>query len=199
MAKALFTPTQIVAKGNELALKTGREPSASDIHKAFDNKGKYSRIKEIWENREQASNQTFPAREIALPDEIRTRTDAVIEQMHQNMVLIISDAVSNAQAAHNRQMVLAERDWQNQVGLLREEIEHLNTVLEEREQEISDISAELSRQRSAKPAARKQLSKAKPPAQKSQRPPSRTAPLEHPKRQGHSLEPQPAPEQGPSR
>ena len=143
--------------------------------------------------------KTSTAPDIALPDEIQTRTGVAIEQMRQSMASIISDAVSNAQAAHNRQMVLAERDWQNQSSHLQREIEYLNKVLEEREQEINEFSAELSRKQSAKPAARKQPSTAKPSAQKSQRPPSRTSPLENPKLRDPLPEPQPAPEQAPTR
>lgn len=199
MAKALYTPTQIVAKGNELACEIGREPSAWEVHKALGGKGNPGRVKDIWENRKAGATKTAPTHDIALPDAIQTRTGVVIEQMHQSMASIISDAVSNAQAAHNRQMVLAERDWQNQTSHLQREIDYLNKVLEEREQEINDISAELSRKQSAKPAARKQPLTAKPSAQKSQRPPSRTTPLENPKHRDPLPEPQPAPEQAPSR
>ena len=198
MAKALYTPTQIVAKGNELTQELGREPSAWEVHKALGGKGNLNRIKDIWENRTADVAQISPTQDIPLPHEIQIRTGVVIEQMRNSMASIISDAVSTAQAAHNRQMVLAERDGQNQVSQLQQEIEYLNKVLEEREQEISAVSAELSRKQSAKPAARKQPPRAKPPARKSQRPPSRTAPLETPKRQDPSIEPRPAPEQGPS-
>jgi hypothetical protein len=145
MAKALHTPTQIIAKGKALALETGLEPSAWEIHKALGGKGNLSRFRKVWENRYVDATQTFPACETALPDETQAKTDAVIEQLRSSMTLIVSEAVSNAQAAHNRQMVLAARDGQNQINLLQQEIEYLNTVLEEREQEINAVSAELSR------------------------------------------------------
>jgi len=198
MAKALNTPTQIVSKGEELAQELGCEPSPWQIHQALGGKGNLKRIKDIWENRDADVIQISPAHDFALPDETQAKTDAVIEQMRNSMASIIADAVSTAQAAHNRQMVLAERDSQNQISQLKQEIEYLNKVLEEREQEISAVSAELFHEQSAKPAARKQPPTAKLPAHKSQRPPSRTAPLEHSKRQGPPIEPQPAPEQGPT-
>ena len=198
MRKPLYTTTQIVAKGHELARELGRDPSPWQIHQAFDGRGNLSRVKEIWEARDVEIAQNLPALDVVLPDDIENRTTALIETIRRDMAQIIVDAVANTQAVHNRQIALAERDNQNEINLLRREIDYLTKVLGEREAEINDLSDALSCKKSPKPAAPKPPAKAQPVARKSPRRPSRTAPLVEPKQLDPSIVLPPAPEQGES-
>lgn len=158
-------------------------------------KGNVSRVKEIWDNREATPANGRTDADFILPSGFEEQTDTVFTAFRQDLGHMLSTALANAQSANNRLTALAERDRQDQVDGLRAEIDYLTGVLEDRENEITELSVALARAKPPKPASPKPPLKVKSVARKSPRRASRTAPLVTPKGQDPSSAPQSKPGQ----
>lgn len=143
------TDEKIIETGEALSKKLGRETTATDIHKALGGKGKYARIREIWEDH-LATRETEQHEDISLPDDVRDQIDkaaSIFDESMQNMVrgLIsrMTDQTARQFALKERDFAMLEAEHATKVKALEEEVAYLTECLDqlEAENEVTDAEA----------------------------------------------------------
>ncbi|PVA05345.1 hypothetical protein DC363_15090 [Thalassorhabdomicrobium marinisediminis] len=196
MRKPIYTNAEIIEAGENLLLRRGSEVSATDIHKELGGKGKYSRVRNLWEahcaTREEEQSNDDP-----LPDEVQEQIDQAIVGLEKSMRDLVQAQISRMTEQSVRQFAIRERDFvllekanAKKVQALEAEIAYLTERLDEfcatEEEEHVSENADRAHERSvsAKPApapvapvaARKTPDRPLPrthrPAQKTARQPS---------------------------
>ncbi len=137
MRKPIYTDEQIIQAGEALMAKLGREVSATDIHKALDGKGKFSRIREIWEAH-QATRDEADQTEIPLPDEAQAQLEATVATLEQSLEVIVKQVIARMTEQQLRQASLRDRDFalleaehMKKIQKLEEEVAYLEECVDE--------------------------------------------------------------------
>lgn len=140
---------KIIEIGDILAARFGREITATDIHKAFDGKGNFSRIRKVWENH-LATKDVEQPEEFPLPDDVQEQIDRGISALEKSMQGMVQGLIARMTDQNVRQFALKERDFAmletehaKKVQALEEELTYLTECLDqyETEEEVTETEA----------------------------------------------------------
>ncbi|PVA07515.1 hypothetical protein DC363_02460 [Thalassorhabdomicrobium marinisediminis] len=164
MRKPIYTDAEIIEAGENLLVRRGGEVSATDIHKELGGKGKYARVRDLWEThcitRDEEQSNDDP-----LPDEVQEQIDRAIAGLEQSMQNLVQAQIARMTeqsirqfAIRDRDFVVLERSHAKKVQTLEAEIAYLTERLDgfsaaEEEEHVSE-NADRAHERSAsaKPA-----------------------------------------------
>lgn len=195
MRKPIHTDEEIIREGESLMSKLDREVSATDIHKALGGKGKYSRIRDLWDAYMDSREEEQEA-DIPLPEECQDGIAEAASSLQNSMETLVRGLIMRMSEQNVRQSALRERDFAlleaehaKHVGILEEEITYLTECLDEivaQEEDKAPINETADREHAApspsepapaavaRPAARKSpnrpVKKTRPAARKAARP-----------------------------
>ena len=142
----LFTDAQIIAKGEEIERKKG-SATPHEIHKAFEGRGNYSRVTEIWARYcEGRSAQAEPA-EAAVPARVEQALDALLAEARAALLRLVAQEDAEREAAHRREMLDLRRGedereagWRERLERAEAEAAHLRDLVERYEAEEDEAA-----------------------------------------------------------
>ncbi|TMM55122.1 hypothetical protein FDT80_06020 [Sulfitobacter sabulilitoris] len=144
MRKPIHTDQEIIQAGESLMSKFDREVSATDIHKALGGKGKYSRIRALWDAHKESREEEQEA-DIPLPEECQDRIAEAASSLQASMESLVRSLIVRMTEQNVRQSALRERDFAlleaehaKHVQILEEEITYLTDCLDEIEAQSDD-------------------------------------------------------------
>lgn len=139
MRKPIHTDEDIIQTGEALIAKLGRDVTATDIHKELGGKGKYARIRDLWDAHQEAREEVQDA-EIPLPDECQERISEAaaslqrsMEALVRSMILRMTEQSVRQSAIRDRDFALMETEHARQVRSMEAEIAYLTECLDERD------------------------------------------------------------------
>ena len=151
MRKPIHSDQEITEVGESLMAKYGRDITPNEIHKELDGKGKYGRIRDIWEGHMATRGDEQRQDDIPLPDTAQDQITTAVIALEQSMQGLVRDLIARITAQHIRQYVLQERDFAvveaehiKKVQTLEEEIAYLTGCLDDMEEEASGTGSETS-------------------------------------------------------
>lgn len=137
----LHTDEKIIETGEILEKKLGREITATDIHKAFEGKGNYSRIRRVWEDHLATKGEEQP-QDTPLPDDTQEQISKAVTALEASVETIVRGQIARMTEQAVRQFALRERDYAmleaehaKKVQALEEEIAYLTDCLDRLEAE----------------------------------------------------------------
>ncbi len=137
MRKPIHTDEAIIRQGESLISELGREVSATDIHRALGSKGKYSRVRDLWDAYKESRDEDQEA-DIPLPEECQDRIAEAASSLQSSMSALMRGMIVRMTEQNVRQSVLRERDFAlieaehaKHVRMLEEEITYLTECLDE--------------------------------------------------------------------
>lgn len=140
---------KVIETGETLEKKLGREISATDIHKAFGGKGKFARIRDIWEDH-LATREDEMHEDIPLPENVQVQISKAASTFEKSMQNMARDLIARMTDQAVRQFALKERDFAmleaehaTKVKALEADIAYLTECLDqhEAEDEVTEIEA----------------------------------------------------------
>jgi len=126
-----YSEAEIIAAGEKLTLSHGRNANPIEIQKELGGKGKFSRIRDIW-NGYQADKTEGLIAEITLPDQSHTRISAAVLAMQSAMEGIVADEICRMTEQSIRHSAVLVADFENREAELRQKIQEM-------EEEISHL------------------------------------------------------------
>jgi hypothetical protein len=134
-----YSEAEIIAAGKKLTSSRGRNATPIEIQKELGGKGKFSRIRDIW-NGYQADKTEGLIAEITLPDQSHTRISAAVLAMQSAMEGIVADEICRMTEQSIRHSAVLVADFENREAKLtkkmhemEEEISYLYECLDELE------------------------------------------------------------------
>lgn len=134
-----YSEAEIIAAGKKLTSSHGRNATPIEIQKDLGGKGKFSRIRDIW-NGYQADKTEGLIAEITLPDQSHTRISAAVLAMQSAMEGIVADEICRMTEQSIRHSAMLVADFENREAELtkkmhemEEEISYLYECLDELE------------------------------------------------------------------
>ncbi|WP_340271423.1 hypothetical protein [Sulfitobacter pontiacus] len=134
-----YSEAEIIAAGKKLTSSRGRNATPIEIQKELGGKGKFSRIRDIW-NGCQADKTEGLIAEITLPDQSHTRISAAVLAMQSAMEGIVADEICRMTEQSIRHSAVLVADFENREAKLtkkmhemEEEISYLYECLDELE------------------------------------------------------------------
>ena len=93
MRTPYYSEAEIIAAGKKLTLSHGRNANPIEIQKELGGKGRFSRIRDIWDGYQSDKTAGLSA-EIILPDESHTRILTAVLTMQSAMEGIVADEIA---------------------------------------------------------------------------------------------------------
>ncbi len=126
-----YSEAEIIAAGKKLTLSHGRNATPIEIQKELGGKGKFSRIRDIW-NGYQADKTAGLSAEIILPEESHTRIITEVLAMQSAMEGIVADEIGRMTEQSIRHSAVLVADFENREAQLKQKIQEM-------EEEISHL------------------------------------------------------------
>lgn len=126
-----YSEAEIIAAGKKLTLSQGRNATPIEIQKELGGKGKFSRIRNIW-NGYQADKTEGLIAQITLPDESHTRISTAVLAMQSAMEGIVADEIGRMTEQSIRHSAVLVADFENREAQLKQKIQEM-------EEEISHL------------------------------------------------------------
>lgn len=145
----IHSDKKIIDVGETLAAQLGREITATDIHKSFEGRGNFSRIRKVWENHLATKDVERPE-EFPLPDDVQKQIGEGIATLEKAMQGMVQGLIARMTDQSVRQFALKERDFamlesehSKKVQALEEDITYLTECLDqyEAEEEVTETEA----------------------------------------------------------
>lgn len=137
----LNSDQKIIETGETLEKNLGREITATDIHKALEGKGNYSRIRRVWEDHLATKGEEQPL-DTPLPDDTQEQISKAVTALEASVENIVRGQIARMTEQNVRQFALRERDFAmlesehaKKVHALEEEIAYLTDCLDRLEAE----------------------------------------------------------------
>ncbi len=137
----LNSDPKIIETGETLEKNLGREITATDIHKAFEGKGNYKRIRRVWEDH-LATKGEEQLQDTPLPDDTQEQISKAVTALEASVETIVRGQIARMTEQSVRQFALRERDFAmleaehaKKVQALEEEIAYLTDCLDRLEAE----------------------------------------------------------------
>lgn len=137
----LNSDDKIIETGETLEKKLGREITATDIHKAFEGKGNYARIRRVWEDHLATKEEEQP-QAAQLPEDTQEQISKAVTALEASVETIVRGQIARMTEQNVRQFALRERDYAmleaehaKKVQALEEEIVYLTDCLDKLEAE----------------------------------------------------------------
>jgi hypothetical protein len=122
MRTPIHSDEDIIAKGTNLKAQIGREISATDLFKALGSKGKFSRVRDIWEEHMASREEEQQLAEVPLPESAQALIQTAVAALEQSMEAMLRGEIARLTDQNLRHFAFRERDF----AML--EAEHANTV-----------------------------------------------------------------------
>jgi hypothetical protein len=116
-----YSEAEIIAAGKKLTSSHGRNATPIEIHKELGGKGKFSRIRDIW-NGYQADKTEGLIADIILPDESHTRILTAVLAMQSAMEGIVTDEIARMTEQSIRHSAVLIADFENREAELKQKI-----------------------------------------------------------------------------
>lgn len=142
----IHSDKKIIDVGETLAAQLCREITATDIHKSFEGKGNFTRIRKVWENHLATKDVELPE-EFPLPDDVQTQIDDGVSALKNAMQSMVQSLIARMTDQAVRQFALKERDFAmlevehaKKVQAQEEEVAYLTECLDqyEAEEEVTE-------------------------------------------------------------
>ncbi|MCK0138654.1 hypothetical protein [Aliiroseovarius sp. F47248L] len=140
MRTPIHSDEDIIAKGTSLTAQLGREISATDLFKALGSKGKFSRVRDLWEEH-MASREEEQLAEFPLPDSTQALIQTAVSALEQSMVSMLRGEISRLTDQNIRHLALRERDFAMLESEHANTVKKLNTQITDLTQCLDDLSA----------------------------------------------------------
>ena len=172
MRKPIHNEDAIIAKGQELQKRSNGEVTAWQIHQALGGRGKLSRFEEIWNTYLQSKSSKQPDVQPVLPEEAEAQIEAGLDGLRGQMHNMLTGVIANMQAQNGRQASMMARDHEIALSKKAEENLYLGRVIQELEDEVSELETALAHEHARAELAEKSLAEASAQVQKPQDPKS---------------------------
>ncbi len=142
MRTPIHSDEDIIAKGTTLTAQLGREISATDLFKALGNKGKFSRVRDIWEEHMASQEEEQQLNEVPLPDSTHALIQTAIAALEQSMEAMLRGEIARLTDQNLRHLALRERDFAMLEAEHANTVKRLNRQIADLTQCLDDLSAE---------------------------------------------------------
>jgi len=145
----IHSDKKIINVGESLTSQLGREITATDIHKSFEGRGNFSRIRKVWENHLAIKDVERPE-EFPLPDDVQkqisdgtTALEKAMQGMVQGLIARMTDQSVRQFALKERDFAMLESEYLRKLQALEENITYLTECLDqyEPEEEVTETEA----------------------------------------------------------
>lgn len=142
MRTPIHSDEDIIAKGTILTAQLGREISATDLYKALGNKGKFSRVREIWEEHMASREEEQQLAEVPLPDSAQALIQVAVAALEQSVEAMLRGEIARLTDQNLRHLALRERDFAMLEAEHTNTVKKLNTEIADLTQFLDELSAE---------------------------------------------------------
>lgn len=142
MRTPIHSDEDIIAKGTTLKAQIGREISATDLFKALGSKGKFSRVRDIWEEHMASREEEQQLAEVPLPDRAQVLIQTAVAALEQSMEAMLRGEIARLTDQNIRHLALRERDFAMLEAEHANTVKKLNTQIAELTQCLDDLSEE---------------------------------------------------------
>jgi hypothetical protein len=125
MAKSIYTPDEIVAAGEALEQRNGTVVEPWEVYKALGERGKFDRIKTVWEEHLAARRVTPSARaEAQLPSHAEAELMRALDRMRTSMQGLLSEQIAQLTAEHVEQVRILQRQHAEELARIHAQLEY---------------------------------------------------------------------------